>query len=309
MSRDQRVLTGARWSSAVVCPRKAVYEHTDAPRGEFDDTTLRRFRRGHAWGKIVADDVVAALRADGQRPRTEEEVPWPAAAPIGIGHADIYLPRARRIVEVFSTDGTSYPAHKGLQAAGYCTNHPNAEDAVVLVVDRATGDERVYPIDVAELEPRVREIEEAVTNAIASGDPPPRAADHPHAFPCSECVFRDHCWDGWDAPPLVVVDGADNDATELADIEDSIAATKQTLKDLEADRAAVRERLAPYLTPGVPAACGGVILRRTITAGRRSFAVGAYEAAGHRLDETAAAFVTDAAPSERWSVKRMRSST
>lgn len=285
-----------------MCPRKAVYEAQDAPRGELPEHLARIFRRGHAFGKIVRDDITGALRAQGQRPVAEAEVPWPVRAPIGTGHADLYIPRARRVIEVFSTDGTSFPAHKGLQGAGYAVNHPRADEAVVLVVDRATGDERVYPLNLDVLEPKVRAIEAAVVEGIAGGDMPPRAARAPGAWPCSDCVFRRHCWDGVELPPLEEIPEAVDDARALADLEDAYAEAKAVLDQAELDRNAARAKLAPLVDGTVKA--GDILLRRTRVSGRTTFAVGAFQAAGHQLPEEADAFISVSGGHDRWTVKR-----
>jgi hypothetical protein len=304
MSNAARVLTGVRWSSAVLCPRMAVFQGLKAPHGVHDEVTLRRFKRGNAWGRIVREEIVGNLRRRGYRPVSEMEILWPAKAPIGIGHADVYVPAHRRIVEVFSTDGTGYPPQKGIQAAGYALNHPRATEAVVLVVDRVTGDDRTYDVDLDALEPQVRDIERQVVDALHGGELPERVTYAPWAWPCSECVFTEHCWADWEPVPLAQIPGAVDDAARLADAEDAVSAARRDVKALEQARAAIRDRLRPLTPAGETVAAGEISLRRTEVAGRVTFALGDYQAAGHRLPRRARAFISEGAGSERWTVKR-----
>lgn len=305
MSTAERILTGARWSSAVICARKPVYEHQAAPQEPLPDFVLRRFKRGNAWGRIIRDDIVGAFRAQNRRPVAEVEVPWPAADPVGVGHADIYIPHERHIIEVFSTAGTGFPAHKGLQAAGYAVNHPRAEEASVLVVDRETGDERIYPLELDVLEPQVHALEAQVVEGIRGGDMPPRAAAAPFAFPCSECQFAAHCWRDWEPEPIDQVPEAADDALALADVEDSLATAKGIVDGLEVMRSDLRAKLAPLIPAGETVECGSVSLRRSVVKGRTSFAIRQFLDAGHKLPRVVAPFISQGAASERWTVTRI----
>jgi hypothetical protein len=299
-----RQLTGVRWSAAVLCPRMAAYQGLKAPHGVHDQVTLRRFKRGNAWGQIIRDELATSLRERGERPVSEAEILWPAKAPVGIGHADLYRPRTRQMVEIFSTDGTGYPARKGIQVAGYAVNHRKADNASVLVVDRVTGDEASYDVDLDALEPQVRAIETAVVDALSGGELPERVTYAPWAWPCSECVFAEHCWADWEPVPLAQIPGAVDDAARLADAEDAVSAARRDVKALEQARAAIRDRLRPLTPAGETVAAGEISLRRTEVAGRTTFALGDYQAAGHRLPRRARAFISEGAGSERWTVKR-----
>lgn len=301
---DTRILTGARWSSAVLCARRAVYEHADAPRDPISPRLQMIFRRGHTWGVVIREDMRRELAAQGRRLRAELEIPWPRQDPIGVGHADIYLPDERHMIEVLSTAGDlALPAHKALQVAGYVKNHRRAENATVLVIDRATGDERAYPIDAAGLAGRVTDIEHAVIAGIRHNEMPARAAEHPGAHPCAGCVFNSHCWAGWAPEPPEAVPHVATDAELLADAEDLLADRRAALAAVQGVRDEIRDRLRPYIAAGRSVTAGAIDVKRTVYA-RRSFSLSDYTNAGHTLGADAEAFTRES-EIERWSIRRL----
>jgi hypothetical protein len=302
-SSDKGVLTGPRWSSAVMCPRKAFYEAVDAPRREWLPHELQRMRRGQVWEEAVVADVVDGFRRQGRRPRRQETVAWPAADPIGTGHMDCYIPSERSAIEVVSNAGGQLPDYKCLQVAGYALNHPNADQAFVLSVDTHTGDDPVYPIDLSGLEPRVREIEDTVYEGVKTGVPPERTCRTPFDGPAQFCPFVEHCFADWTFPPLEELLADPKELEQLADAEDDVSDARQTLKDAEEKRNDIRSRLRPLVPANAESIAGGITVKRTVSP-RTLFSLSDARKAGHDLPEPLQAFVKTS-DQERWTVKRV----
>lgn len=303
---DHREITGPRWSSAVICPRIAAYQALGVPASDaLGDALAGRFLRGYSWGKIVADDVFYARKQGGKRTRREVRVRWPRRHPIGTGHADMYLPEERRMLEVLSTVNPEHlPPNKVLQVAGYALNHRHATSAAVVVVDVQTGADRTYPIDLDAAEPRVRAIEDAVWSAAAGGPLPERIAAAPWVYPCAECSYRTVCWQGWEPEPVSAVAGADLLFTMLAEAQDNVKRAEQAVEDAKLERAELVERARPLLPAGVPQEAGGVRVLRSQVRGRRGLSLANIETAGHTLPRKLRPFVNESAGHEQVRITR-----
>lgn len=261
--------------------------------------------RGQAWGKIVVDGVIAGFRAQGRRPRPEELITWPKPHPIGTGHADCYIPHDREVVEVVSNAGGTLPPHKAVQVAGYALNHPHAVSAVVDSVDTHTGLETIYPIVLAELEPRVREIEAQVVAGL-EGELPERVCKTPWDGPAQWCPHRDYCFAGWEPEPLddllVTIDEVDL-LKRLADAEDAATAAAKEAKRLAGERNELRGKVAELIEPNVAYEAGDLLkLKRTVYP-TQTFSLATAEAAGEKLPPRLEAFV-NVSSAERWTVTR-----
>ena len=314
--REGGVLTGPRWSSAVMCPRKAVYEAQNAPRRDPTPTELRRFRRGQVWEEAVVQDVVAELKEQGRRPRRQETVQWPIADPVGTGHMDCYIPSEKTVLEVVSNAGGTLPAYKALQVAGYALNHPNAEKAYVLSVDTHTGDDPAYPIDLDALEPRIRDIEEQVVSGIRSGEPPCRVCRTPADGPAQMCAFVEHCFQGWEWPPLAELLTKASEMEALADAEDLVSERRKALARASEARDALRETLRPLIPveetvdqkTGRPkkvaeGEAAGVRIRRSIFS-KTTLSLADAQKCGVSVPDVLEPFVKTH-EEERWTVKRL----
>lgn len=301
-------LTGPRWSSASICARWCVYGAQGAPAREHTEEELLRFERGKAWGRVVADGIVARLNRDGRRPRREEVIPWPKGDPVGNGHADCYIPSESLIVEVVSNAGGKLPAYKAIQAAGYAINHPNATEAVVDSVDTHTGREHHYPLNLVKLADQVETIEQQVQAGLA-GELPERVCRTPWDGPAQLCPHVDHCFAGWEPTPLdelLATTGELDLLDRLADAEDAVGDANQAKKHAEAVRNELREKVAPLIEPGTLTAAGNIAVRRTVFESER-FQLSAARAAGHNLPKRLDPFVS-LSESSRWTVKRMTTS-
>ena len=305
MPPDNRDLAGARWSSAVICPRWCVYGAQGAPVRERTEEEELMLARGQAWGKIVVDGVISGFAAQGRRPRREELIPWPAEQPIGTGHADCYIPHEREVVEVVSNAGGTLPPHKALQVAGYALNHPHAETAVVDSVDTHTGLEHLYPIVLSELEPRVRDIEAQVAAGLA-GELPERVCRTPWDGPAQWCPHRDYCFRDWEPEPLdellVTIDEVDL-LKRLADAEDAYSAAAKAEKAAKAARNEIRREVAKLIEPNTAHEAADLSKLQRTTYPIQTFSLAAALAAGENLPKRLDPFV-NISEGERWTVTR-----
>lgn len=321
------VLTGIRWSDAVICPRRAVYQGLNIPAEPYSEETLGYFRRGRILGRVIAEELAERLVEQG-RPagKAEVEVPWPAANPIATGHADYYIPDETTIVENVSNADCHLPPHKAVQAAGYAINHPTATAALVRSVDPSSYREVGHPIDFEGLRPMVEAIQAEVVAGVKDGVIPDRfrplrrdletgelgfgdEVESPMSQPCRDCPFRRECWKSWEPYPVgKLPEKYDADLERLAELEDKLGRVKKGLKSETDERDALRDKLEGMMVEGGRYRGGDVEVRWTEVAPRRSFRLGDYETAGHELPEDAKPFVSEGGGYRRWTVKRVERS-
>ncbi|MGH3444845.1 MAG: hypothetical protein ACRDPB_05685, partial [Nocardioidaceae bacterium] len=239
----------------------------------------------------------------GRRPRREETIAWPVEKPIGVGHADLFVPSEHLIVEVVSNAGGSLPEEKVTQAALYTLNHRNADHAVVLSVDTHTGDEHIYPIDLSGVEPRVRAIEEQVVHGCATGELPDRVCRTPFDGPAQFCPFVETCFEGWEFPPLEELLADSAELEQLADTEDLVSDARKAMKDAEEKRDVLRDRLRPLVPANVEAVAGQIQVKRSEFS-KTSFSLADARKAGHTVPAELAPFVKTSSQ-ERWTVRRV----
>lgn len=313
---DQRILTGPRASSLVLCERKAVYEGIGAEREETDPRMERIFRRGRRLGAMLAEEIAETLAEDGRRAELEREIPWPLGNPIGLGHADLFIPDEGHTIEIVSTAGADLPSYKPRQVAFYSMHDPDSEAATVLSIDPSTNEERAYPIDVSSF---VEEINESIRRVVYDIDHggvryAKRAlrydgmqTDEPSGFPCFDCPFRRTCWEDWEPAAVGMLPEPLHEVVEqLAAIEDKMGLARVSeIPHLEEQRDALRERLAGHLRPGSNYRAPGFSkIRVTEVSGRRTFSMKAYEDAGHKMPEVAESFTKVGKGHLRWTITR-----
>lgn len=303
MATVERTITGARWSSAVRCARRAVYDHQDAPKSEPSEQQRRWWRRGKAVEAAIRGEIFAELRADGRRPRAEEEIPWPATDPVGVGHADAWIPSERMIIEIKSNGEAGLTREAALQTAGYAINK-RADQAVVISVDSNTFEERHYPISLDGLADEVHEIENRVAHGCRTGSLPERACRHPNDTPAFFCPYVEHCFQDWQRPePDVLL--LDEEARVLAELEDDVRQARDAVKAAERSRDEQRAALRPYLDPGQEVETASVRVRVSAIEPRRSLSLADMTKAGVAVPEHLEPFVKAGEPSERWTVRRI----
>lgn len=313
IGEDSRTLTGPRASSAVICPRRAVYEGLGIEREPNTPAQEGYFRRGRFMGLAMAHDLQALLAERGRPPaELEVEVPWPKDDPIGVGHADAYVTDTLTIVEYVSSVGCDLPRHKPLQAGLYALHHPEATSAVVISVDPSSFAEQAYPLDLEGREEEVERIVDTVVRGVRDGELPERAmrqngegvVEGPSEWPCFDCPFRRTCWKEWEPwPTAELPDSYAPKALRLAELIDLLARYKQE-PEAEREQKELRAELRARMSPGVTYTCAGLTLRFTEVAPSRRFSLSDAEKAGHALPEHLEAFVTESGGHERWTVRR-----
>lgn len=312
------ILTGPRWSSAVICARRAVYEGTGAPREPISPQLARIFRRGRFIGEAISRDIAASLEEQGRPPgEAEREIPWPRALPIGVGHADHYVPDVKTLIEVVSTADGDLPSHKPKQLTGYVLNDPEAEAGLVLSIDPTTYEERVYPIDVEGLRAEVEEIQARVVHGLKTGKLPGRAmteagelVESPTQRPCFDCPFRRTCWTGHEPYPVgQLPEKVHADLLRLADLEDRAAADARVaeLPEIKEEIGAIREKLRGLLLPGADYRGGDIGIKRSEVKPSRRFSLAKAETAGHAIPDHLLPFVSESGGHDRWHIRRLES--
>jgi len=316
-STADQVLTGPRLSSAVRCPRMAVYQGLDIPQPELTIETQRLFRRGHALADVAKQQIAegrAELFPDERPVEFEVEIPWPADAPVAVGHADLYIPDEEHIVEIVTAKDCDLPEVKALQVTGYVHEHPTAVSGSVLSIDPSSGEERLYPINVEALAPKWLEIRDKVVvglrdddGPIASGLPD-RVCRHPNDGPAMFCPFGGgdgHCFREW-TPDVEHVD-AEPAFRALADLEDLLSTEKSSRdEELKAERDDLRAEVLAHVDPGGGEyVSGGVSVRVTEVKEGETFSLADMKKAGFALPPELEAFVKPRKASQRWTVKRV----
>lgn len=249
-----------RWSSARDCPLKAVYEGTNVPSRERTQQEEGTLWRGKSIGRdytiflatqqgatiFVASGpnywVPPELRAADAETAgiiAEQPIRWP----YGVGHADIYVPETRTVVEVLSSAHASDDMRRAklLQAVGYTEHHPTAENCALVVVSPTDfTTERVvlvptspqYKELVAEMRARIAELR----SWDETGTMPERVCRKPADARSHFCTFAAHCFSDWTPPPVeeIAADGSLIEAVAEFDItKREIAAYSARLKELE----------------------------------------------------------------------------
>jgi hypothetical protein len=196
-----RLEARSRWSHACKCPRMGAYGLLGVDPAQPTERQQGLMRRGRMLGaeryeryllKYGEDNVIA-----------EQPVSWPA----GVLHPDIYLVPKKLVVEVKSSASPDSIIEDAIvQCAGQVYWHPEAEAGLVEVVS---------PIDlqvIAEIPvllndewiERLEKIAADVVRAAATQgrELPDRVCRKPADGIGRFCPFVDHCFEGWEPPPL-----------------------------------------------------------------------------------------------------------
>ena len=256
-----------RWSSTVVCARKAIYEAEQAPAREFTDRETRIMLRGQSIGRDVATIYEYLLGPD----QVEREVPIPWE--FGLGHADIYLRPTRTLVEVVSAaHATEQRRHvKLLQLVGYMSGHAECESGALLVVDPADLSEEqtliikggaAYEALLAEARERVEQLRAHARDGVL----PERVCRKPSEAIGRFCLHADYCFTGWEPPePLSVVD----DPETISRVHDWVWLKERErqwraeLEEFESERKRIEALLAERIEEAGEHQVGPYLVRRT----------------------------------------------
>jgi hypothetical protein len=283
-------LTGARLSSAVVCPRQSWYQHIGAEETQIDgrDQELLEWRR--AQNDLVVGEYAAALRAEGHDVHTELAISWLDGQ--AEGHADLVDFTDGVVAEFTGTAGADLPERKVLQATAYA--HLLGLEAAVVSFDPSSGTKRAYPIDMDAKRPDAVAAMEAVARAIETGEPPERVCSTPNDQPARWCRFRDSvCMPQFLWPDPEAIDDPEviELAAELADAIDEKGLKKRDFTAADERVTALKEQLAARVEHGVALVAGGVSLKVTDVAGRETLSLGDMRKAGVSLPDELAPFV------------------
>lgn len=297
-----------RMSSLRDCPRKSVYEGTDAPARERtpqeDGTVWRGKSIGRDYTIFLATQQETLIHvASGPhhwvppelRAKSVETAGVIAELPIrwkyGVGHSDIYVPETKTIVEVLSSAHASEEMRhsKLLQAVGYTEHHPFAENcALVIVSPTDFTTERTVLMSTSR---QYRDLRDELRERIAQvqawdedGLLPARVCSKPSEARSHFCLFAGHCFEGWEEPPVESF-AADADliaaVAEYDQCRRAIAAHAIETKPLE-DRKKEAQKVieAAGLPPRVPVLVGPFEVTRTPVQRKPTFEADKAEMAG-----------------------------
>lgn len=267
-----------RLSSVLnACPRKAVYEATDAPAREPSDREQRIRWRGKRIGEDYAD-LLAAKYGEHAVER-ERKVVWP----LGVGHEDAFLKATKTVVEVLSSAHASEQMVHGklLQLTGYIEHDPAAENGVLVIVSPTDFSEEriVVNPNTTAYKALVEEMLDRVAEVLAwrdTGELPVRVCAKPSEAKGRFCLHADHCFgEDWQPPPLEQVAADETTVlavTEYDRLKRAETDARNTLKaaeDARKEQQAVLEALE--LPAGRDVQVGAFKVRRTFTERAPSF--------------------------------------
>lgn len=241
---------GLRASSLRDCPRRAIFEATDAPARERTDREQRTMFRGQSIGhdfivmlassnnwRVWVDSgpnywlppELAASSRESADVVAELIVRWKH----GRGHADAFIVSTGTVVECLSSAHASDAMirSKLLQAVIYCEHVAEATNCRLVVIDPGDlSEEQVvlspkseaYRSLVAEMHERIGEIDAW----LEDGPLPQRVCSKPSESISHFCPFATHCFEGWTAP----------EPDEL-DCDETLADTLATFDRVKRERA------------------------------------------------------------------------
>jgi hypothetical protein len=301
------VLTGARLSSLARCPRQAAYQALGQPAADPPPEWSVYLNRGRIFESYVALQYEAKYGKDNVE--RQREIPWGSG---WHGHADIYLPAEKTIVEILSAVA---PAGEQLsdkirQVRSYLLFDPEAEKAVLHVINPSSlRRDDVMPIALtpdssAEILERVSLVQRAVDSN--GTDMPSCVCDTPTACRYRGCGYTDIAWQNWTPPePSDLPDEARLLAADLYAHDQAVKDAKAAL-DAKTDlRQQTREQLRDLLQPGQEYQAGPLVIKRIEVTGRRTFNITAAEASGVFHDELLAQFSKQGESHDRWYLKRV----
>lgn len=265
------------------------------------------FDRGKHDERWIAERYRAKYRP--KRVFRQVEIPWPPDDPIGVGHADLYIPSERTLIEVKSTLYADFERFV-YQLRCYLWAHPRAERAVLFLLDPSTLTEELYPVRLADADRQsIEQDVEVVRAAVFSGEKlPPCRLETPSACRHAGCPLYESAWNDWQEPeeagPLEIPEWARRD---FAVAYGARCVAKLALEEADREWERARGVLAELgLEAGPEYRLDGLLVKRSLVAGRETFSLAKAKAAGFEHlfhDEPLSSFVKVSEESERWTVR------
>lgn len=310
-----------RWSSAVNCPRKAVYEAQGAPRREPWQKELNINFRGHSVERDVIDLIAQAncetcrsvvdqglrsLNHPGCYLERQPKIKWPG----GYLHPDAVILEPRTPIEILSSVNLKPELvdRKKRQLAGQIFyDHEAGDMGLLIIANPATMDMEQIPFHLDhEWITRVLAVTDEALTALETGTLPERVCEKPADAIGHFCPFEEHCFEGWEPEPLPEINTSQ--AAALVGQWYSIRKTERTyeshIKQLRRGRSDVEAELAAmpeFAQPG-EYLVGGVKLRREDRRGTRTFNFDRAERDPRIPQELLDEFTKIGRPSTRWEV-------
>lgn len=300
-----------RLSTVRDCPRRAIFEATGAPERELFDSEQRIMYRGKSIGrdyivmlatanqwKVWVDSGPAfwlppelrAASADEADVIAEKRIRWS----LGVGHADLFVKETKTIVEVLSSAHASeqMTRSKLLQAVMYVDHDDEAENAALIVISPTDLSEdrtvvmpgtRQWDDLLGEARDRVQDVVDWHNNGDA-GRLPHRVCAKPSEARSHFCRHAEHCFEGWEPPPIEVLE-ADEDLIAAVTAFDRAKAARARIggedKQLEAEQKAAQAIIEKAEIPaGMDVQVGPYVVKRTAVQRKPSFQWEKAEAAG-----------------------------
>lgn len=318
MSVQTRELSGARASSAVICPARAEYEGLQADRTDDTPAYLERaFNRGRKvgvlWARIMRDDLIATGR-DPAELVVEDKCAWGPPEYGWEGHADLADYGERVVHEIYHAKGGVYREHKGWQAAWYAISKGDEWRAQVDVVDTsseelASEDEgfsiQSYDVNVPGLRAHVLGLQARVVTAVALGEvnPADKISDTPRHPDCQSCAFMTTCHAGWQPPHPAGIPGLEDVFVALRVTDADRKAQASALKKTEDRRKELIEQIIEvFPDESSSVTSGDVTVKRTVVKPGVSFSLTDAIKAGHSLPAELEAFAKPRKGFDKWEV-------
>lgn len=302
-------LEGSRWSSAVICPRRTLYEYHHEPSDKVPKELEGLFWRG----KVLGNAYQEKFAEENPGWVVEMDAPWGnfKGEPIGVAHADLGNVTLQKNIEV-KTAVRGVQRHAYLQAAGQAV-FLGFERAELHVIDVASGNTDIIPVNVEAFRDEVEVIVQDITDSLEHNTVLPRVCDTPGDWRARGCMHRTRCFAGWlgdvdiseEVEQTVHLDEEET-LQQLKALDMEIKDAKKHLENLHGSRDFLREKIRPTLATGVwiPFGDGEWQVRVTEVTGTRSLSVGRMEAAGWDVPPAFSGLVTEGKGYERWSFKR-----
>jgi len=315
MGLTSEQLEGARWSSAVICPRRACYEAREVEPS--DD--LPEYMEAIFWRSSVLGDAYQARYCEDHLGFEQEvEANWGmdpvTGGPIGTGHADLANNDLAKVVEVKVLANSKIPKHAFLQVVGYL-RFLGYETAEIHSIDPTSGRVVITSVDVSTFMPEVESIVTTIQESLRMGTLPDRVCANPGAWQARACAFRTKCFLGWvgdDLEPLdpefAAMEEMEPKKEELLEgiqgLSQEISDTTRHLKSLEGMRDHMRQQLNDLPRSRWIKFGDGWQVRITPVKGSSTLSVARMREAGWAIPEELQGFVSEGKGHERWTFKQ-----